>query len=570
MASREEELKELAELEELAQLEALAAQEAGKMPPTQEGLNIVEQGLAAAMPVLDPLGRVIDVATLGAPIRAGVAKLVEAQTGKEIAPEKKLLSGQAPSFSEIWEAQGIGPGASLSELIPGVFSPTGEGLPLKKGGMFDVTPRGVLGGVMDIATGGISGPVKALAKAVPGASQLSKVAKALPSKYSIMSTLSGVPEEAIETFSKNKQIISELDPIKAAELAEQATNDARKLVSQTRSEAGKALDTAIRQSGAGNIDIANFKDQLYKKLMGSVGDLDNKANQQIAQGIKSELDTIFKVDVPETLPDLMGMPQPTGRMVTKEISNQLKATELFDLKNQLKDMGDLYGGKPGIVSKQAAAKVPVSDKRLQTSLLDAVKELDSMIDDATKGASKEARAAYAEQAAKARNIDRYFSTPERAMSTLSNLSSKAKGPTRRAIQQADELFGTNIEETGKILESAKYFNEPSIEALSGAGTTSTSRTLGGAAVGSALGSVLGGPGGAALGAAVGSKAASPWAIKNVYLPAIETAGATGRLPGALASKLPPEIMEPIRTVSEAPAQVWLKLLQEQKRQGEQK
>ena len=124
-------------------------------PPTPKeqpsDLNILEKGLVAAAPVPDPLGRVLDVATLGAPIRAGVAKLVEAQTGKEVAPEKKLIRGQAPSFSEIWEAQGVGPGTSLSELIPGAFSPTGEGLPLKKGGMFDVTPRGVLGGVVDIA-----------------------------------------------------------------------------------------------------------------------------------------------------------------------------------------------------------------------------------------------------------------------------------------------------------------------------------------------------------------------------------------------------------------------------------
>jgi hypothetical protein len=564
MASREEELKELAELEELAQLEALAAQEAATKPAAPD-LNIAEQALQAAMPVLDPLGRVIDVATLGAPIRAGVAKLVEAQTGKEIAPELKLSRGQAPTFKEIWESQGIKEGTPISEVLPGMFSPTGEELlKFKKGGMFDITPLGAAGGVMDIATGMGGSAVKALKETALAQKALSKI-PSVP-KYSIMSSLSGVPREAIETYSKNRKLINQLDEVKAAELAEQATIDARKAVSGMRQQLGQTLQKTMEEAGSKAADISSFKDTLYKKVIGSVGDLKNQANQATAAALKSELDDLFKATVPETKVDLMGNVVETGRTKVVDIPSQLKATELFDLKNQLKDLGDLYGGRPGIVSSQAAAKIPVANKKVQTSLLDAIKDLDSKIDELTQGASKEARAAYAEQASKARAIDRYFSTPERTVSTLSNLSSRAKGPSRKALQEADRLFGTNLEETGKVLESAKYFNEPSIEALSGKGVTSTSRTIGGAAVGGAVGSALGGPAGAALGTAIGAKAASPAAIRYVYLPSGEI---LDNVTGAVSRAAQSDLVRPVtEQVSKIPSQVWLEMLRS--KQGEQK
>lgn len=564
MATREEELKELAELEELAQLEALAAQEAEAQP---SDLNLLEKGLVAASPVLDPLGRVLDVATLGAPIRAGVAKLVEAQTGKEVAPEKKLIRGQAPSFSEIWEAQGIGPGTSLSELIPGAFSPTGEGLPLKKGGMFDVTPRGVLGGVVDIATGSIGGPVKALAKAIPGAAQLSKVTQALPSKYSIMSTLSGVPKEAIETYAQNKKLINALDQGAAEELAQSATQQAREAIMNTRKKAGEALGEAVTQAGDKAVDVVDFKKQLQAAATPPKEALKNKAAQETYADMQGKVGKLLTVEEP-ILKTVLDPESPiaatkvisTGKTKVTEIPDKLTAQQLFDLKQQLKEMGDLYGGRGGLLSVLAKKDAPLVSKKFEGDLISAVKKIDSKIDEATAGASEEARKRYAELSKAAEQADRYFSTPEKTVQTLANISTPAKASARRIIKTADQAFGTNLEETGKILESAKYFNAPSIEALSSGGTTSTSRTLGGSAVGGYVGSLLGGPSGAATGAAIGTKAASPWMIKNVYLPTSEMLGA-----------IPPMAGQGIAASQKyAPAQMWMKLLEEQKKQGEQK
>lgn len=536
----------------------IAAPPSPKEQPSD--LNILEKGLIAASPVLDPIGRVVDVLTPRPYISAGLSKLLEAQTGKEIAPEKKLLSGQAPSFSEIWEAQGVGPGTSLSELIPGAFSPTGEGLPLKKGGMFDVTPRGVLGGVMDIATGGIGGPVKALAKAVPG---VSKVTQALPSKYSIMSVVSGIPKEAIETYAKNKKLVSSLDQVAAEELTQQAAAQARGAVGQSRKAAGQALQNAMEQAGNKTVNIVDFKKMLEDAAAMPKSALKNQSAQELYADMQGKIKGILtKVEeVPESLqlsPQGILEKVPAG-IKEVPIPSELTAQQLFDMKQQLKEMADAYGGRTGLLSKLAMKDAPMVSKKFEADMMGAIKRVDDLIDNATSGASADARAQYAKLSKTADAADRYFSTPEKTFGTLSNISSRAKAPARRIMQEADKAFGTNLEQTGKILESAKYFNEPSWFPISSGGTTSTSRTISGAATGGYLARSLLGPEFSEVGALLGSVGQSPKAVKSVYVPASEMIGAIPSVAGqgiAASQKY-------------APAQMWMKLLEEQKKQGEQ-
>ncbi|NDC24870.1 MAG: hypothetical protein EBZ49_12205 [Proteobacteria bacterium] len=525
-------------------------------------LNLVEKGLVAAEPILTPVGKILDVATGGAPIRAGVAKILEAQTGKEVAPEKKLLAGEAPGFAEMWESQGVPSGPSLSEMVPGAFSETGAGLPLKKGGMFDVTPRGIAGGLVDIATGSLAAPLVAAAKGTQAVGKLSKMLPSMPSKYSIMGTLSGVPSEAIETYAKNKSVINALDPAAAEELAQSAAEQAKTAVAATRKSAGEALSQVIQQAGGKKVSIVDFKKQLEKAITPPKEALKNKAAQETFAEMRAKIDQLL------TRTEKVGGQLeigPDGVLRTAEekvlqvpIGDELTAQQLFDLKQQLKEMGDLYGGRSGLLSSLAKQDAPLVSKQFTANLTDATKKVDELIDQATAGASKEARTKYAELSKAADAADRYFSTPEKTLSTLSNLSSSAKAPARRILGEADKLYGTNLQESGKIIEAAKYFNEPSIEALSLKGSTSTSRTLGGSALGSYVGFLLGGPSGAAIGATVGSKAFSPFAVKNVYLPATEAASA---------------VTPSFKTVMEAqkvlPPQMWLKLL-EQTKQGEQK
>ena len=62
------------------------------------------------------------------------------------------LQGQKEGFGEVLRQAGVGTGGQLSNVLPGLFSATGKGLPLQRGGLFDITPRGTLGLGLDIAT----------------------------------------------------------------------------------------------------------------------------------------------------------------------------------------------------------------------------------------------------------------------------------------------------------------------------------------------------------------------------------------------------------------------------------
>ncbi len=113
-------------------------------------------------------------------VAAGVvAPALEAVTGKEITKPgtfEKVLEGLqiAPSSADILEKIGVQEGGSFSNVLPDLYSETGdEFLKFKKGGMLDPTERGAAGFAIDIATdpatwlsGGLSQLAKSTGKGV--------------------------------------------------------------------------------------------------------------------------------------------------------------------------------------------------------------------------------------------------------------------------------------------------------------------------------------------------------------------------------------------------------------------
>ncbi|NBP04293.1 MAG: DUF456 domain-containing protein, partial [Proteobacteria bacterium] len=343
-----------------------------------------------------------------------------------------------------------------------------------------------------------------------------------------------------------------------------ATSATKTAVAATKKNAGEALSQVIQQAGDKKVSIVDFKKQLEKAITPPKEALKNKAAQETYAEMQSKIDKLLTKTEKvggglEIGPD--GVIRSTEEKIAQvPIGDELTAQQLFDLKQQLKEMGDLYGGRSGLLSSLAKQDAPLVSKQFTANLTDATKKVDSLIDEATSGASKEARANYAELSKAADAADRYFSTPEKTLSTLSNLSSPAKAPARRIIGQADQLYGTNLQESGKIIESAKYFNEPSIEALSGKGSTSTSRSLRGGAIGGAVGSFVGGVPGAALGSAIGQTAFSPAGIRYGWLPITEGIGKISNVGGSISSKIP-------QYATPASAKLWLELLKN--KQGEE-
>lgn len=136
----------------------------------------------AALPVAQAAGTALGY--LGGVTRTGLGSLSDAVAGTKLTKSGdmfKALGGEAPSSAEMLERQGVGSGGSLSDMFPGIYSETGEGMALQKGGMLDPTARGAAGFVLDQATDpltyiGIRGAAGLIEK---GGEKLFKGAKAL-------------------------------------------------------------------------------------------------------------------------------------------------------------------------------------------------------------------------------------------------------------------------------------------------------------------------------------------------------------------------------------------------------
>lgn len=163
---------------ELLRLRALAkakadrerAQLAEQEVPMPEQ-SLLEKAKDVGLKGLDVAGRAMDIPA-GA-VRAGVAGGLEALTGKELVDvgAEDIFKGNVPSSSEIMAKLDIPEGYSLSDILPGMYSETGEGIKLQRGGFLDPSARGAVGLALDVAT-------DPLTYASLGTSALAKVGKA--------------------------------------------------------------------------------------------------------------------------------------------------------------------------------------------------------------------------------------------------------------------------------------------------------------------------------------------------------------------------------------------------------
>jgi len=112
-----------------------------------KALEYASSALEKAEPVLKVLGYP------GGLVRGAIAGGLEAATGRDdLVDIKDVLKGEAPSSTEVLEKLGVKEMGSLSDVLPELYSKTGKGLALQKGGLFDPTTRGALGFAADVVT----------------------------------------------------------------------------------------------------------------------------------------------------------------------------------------------------------------------------------------------------------------------------------------------------------------------------------------------------------------------------------------------------------------------------------
>jgi hypothetical protein len=162
MDQNDQEYKEYLEYLDYLEKSDQGAQAPAAAAKQEGGLNLKDKAMTAleyAAKPLDYLGGLSRTAAAGGAQGAAnlVGKLKSIANGEEYQPVdavgmddlKAAFQGSAPSTSEYMRRAGVPEGASLSDLAPALYSESGEGLPLKKGGMLDPTARGAAGFVGD-------------------------------------------------------------------------------------------------------------------------------------------------------------------------------------------------------------------------------------------------------------------------------------------------------------------------------------------------------------------------------------------------------------------------------------
>ncbi len=198
-------------------------------------------------------------------------------------------------------------------------------------------------------------------------------------------------------------------------------------------------------------------------------------------------------------------------------------SEAMDINNSLAAFMDYTKSPIAISNKSAEDKmlrklVGKSKEKLQTQIYD-------YIDDTIgKSGDETLKEAYAKNRNFMRNVAKYFVTPEKTIKTLESINNQSMRVFKERLKEFDDYNETNVLKLAELADVAKYFGDPSLEAISSGGATSTgkilraSELLGSAAYAGGLLTGVAGVAPAALqaGKGIGAILASPAAV-SIYL-----------------------------------------------------
>lgn len=360
--------------DEMAALEASSSPQ--KKVLTDEEMAALEKGASEpglGAKALDYAGRGLDA--LGGAARYSAAGLAQIpyymSTGKTLTKEgdlSRVLHGQAPNTAEYMDRAGIGKGHSLSDLLSGAYSDTGNGIKLQKGGAFDPTVRGAVGFAGDVAldpltylSGGLSAAAKGAAEGSLASRALkygTKAANAVvnplemlekPGQMIYRSGLKNIDTRLVERgqapvsdYLREQGIWGTLSQIqakmkaRAAQIAEE-----RKGLYQKIDDAGVKIDPAYADRGARDmVSEVRANDYMAPKADSMDEFLDlakNKMSVQKASDIKSSLYDAL----PASAFDVNGRLTNDGKKMLKELS--------LGYKNEIERAGNFV--EPGLGDK---------------------------------------------------------------------------------------------------------------------------------------------------------------------------------------------------------------------------
>lgn len=493
-----------------------AAGAAGAVPGALGGFGVGGIGTAmaasgAASAGLESLRQALGVA-------GGVRKDI---SGGEIATSG-LLGGLTTGI--------FGGGASKSLIEKATSKPEIVAKQLKK--IMDVVPENMQADAQ-----------KAFASKIIEDSQKGLISRKLGSKA--LSLVSGVDEQAVKKANEyvSPELVASfegvLDPSKKYTFME--ANDILEM--EGAGEIGaKAIETFVTaandyknvlQGKIGTIveQIAEPVDanRFRKPLEDYIESLVNQMKTEPGGGLKATKELLDEARKAADLFGVIEKPQEGIMAGAEELRRGLRSGEplnisaksFYDLKNSISDRLDFNASQVALDGK------PIKSKRVKEILSTINKDMGTELDNLMKPYTNNQN--IRQDYAKLKNFQRVlapkFKNEETALKTLSN----SKTMSNKVVRQNIEEFSNNIVKSPVLLDLAdlanvnKVFGEPSLEAVSSGGATSTGKFLRGGTIGAGIG-YLGGlatgiPGaantGAIIGGTIGSLATSPASIKQV-------------------------------------------------------
>lgn len=154
----------------------------------------------------------------------------------------------------------------------------------------------------------------------------------------------------------------------------------------------------------------------------------------------------------------------------------VSGVEAMEINNALSAFMD-YTKSPIALSNKSA-----EDKMLRNIIGDAKEKLQSQIYDAIDDVADDVgdeglKAAYKENRDFLKNVGKYFITPEKSVKTLESINNPSMRILKERLAEFDVKNETNVLKLAELADVAKYFGDPSLEAISSGGATSTGKVL---------------------------------------------------------------------------------------------
>jgi hypothetical protein len=274
---------------------------------------------------------------------------------------------------------------------------------------------------------------------------------------------SGTPKETISTAYNRLPELKQLEQEGISPLAMASQEELKNKLGKVATAYGQKIGEGIDNSKQA-VDISGVKTEWkawISKLEDNVAKAPTEANKAELDAAKNQYNSMFQMQMPgeepSSLLDAKGLPVSSGSPpMSAELPDKVSGTTAFQLMHQMKEVADLGKHKAGIIASNEGK--PLSTKALEGKAASSYGELSNQIDQVlAKDGNEGLRENFRQVKTIQRELQPYFSDPNKAYNTLRTLDSPSKQRLYETLSSVDKNFGTNTVKDAKLLDAYSNF-----------------------------------------------------------------------------------------------------------------